>query len=1298
MDFLRRFIDNLSTRDSGKYVGHKVSGEMKYEVYDETDRDVYRNVDAKKTVRKFAPSKEWIYYATSAIFSSIYSLAVGLVTATLIFIYRFNHSNASQISFSDTFWATAYIPGTFPAVQLGTLVISLIITLIFYIRMDRNYRLQNIEKDTSELNKHEGDGRLLQPEELTMKFDIFPDTGAHSSVDVSAVISHMIITNDGLKKVEVADKTEDGNYQFILKKEGITKIVDEQNKIELDDGTIVWNPYDLDPYDEEVSEELLTKKVPMIDTKLGQESLKTVSVKERYRVPYNPKKLLYNPDKRFEKTLEYTVAEKINNDWWIPDYELQRPGGFYLVASGTLNSILVAMTRAGKGQTIIEPTIDMWTRMDDKPNILANDPKGELLVKFHYPARKRGMEVIVLNLLDRPRYTDIYNPLGFPVNSARQGRFEECADLVKALADTLFPADTSENPVWTRGPAASFRSATLGLIDYFLEEEYKIRDEAAQNPNKWPTEILDAKLDDLWSVVTPTNVYQMMSQLSSKKTDKQEYVHLVDGDKTKESIDYLTLFFDASSLLPKSKLRMQMLDQYQTIRAMSGSSRTLSSVYAIALTTLVLFTDPLIMKLTSGKPSQNLDIVGLGFPRRFGVKLEKNFAHRFALEEESYVWTVYEDKKFLNRIDEDDLENSFSYNGMIDDLGWIYYRTKAIFPEDIAYIKLEIFSRRTKEVLKSFYFEFEKRKMVDPSGNNFVVDSVTEEEIIKDGYLRELIKDESTGEYIYGRTQTKSEYKTLDGRGVRNYVVNALEKIEVHYSEKAKFIDFVTPPNKAEYAKILLMGIDQIFNFQVGEAYLATEDQKPFLGSKGAFDEAGQLVSEGKGIPFLERKMSIGLAQRQQYMLVVQDFSQLPAIYSDNITETIEANSLVINYLKSNNSDTISHLSKMSGTMHKTQVNSQSIIRKADKLINSNEATVNKTISVEEVPVITENDMRFIPPSNNMVFGNGLPVWSKNQLALPVSRQLYANGLGNMESSYVNGTKLQEKLEDIELNGAAGTLDVFKNQPDFYEMTRKRVNQAMYVKSTIERYKSVYGKTDADIANDDMEETSKFIMRHIKEFMTLHPEQYITDENISDNTEQLEANDNAIAKKEAEDALRYAEGTISRADLKNVGRYNATKNVEKVLRLTLQKLFEKALNEYGMDSEGFVKIFKAIDNNETANVNGLQNYSLLIAEDSYPALSVSFKDGDELDRCCLYKDDSGKVIPELSSVLRSFETWTNIISNDQMIGFDFDKICGEIAKEAFSTSNDDKLVFESAGSEDDSDMQDYFGTPSEDDF
>lgn len=1281
----------MKSREDSRYVGRRVSGEMKYEVYDETDRDVYRNVDAKKTPRKFAPSKEWIYYATVAIFTSIYSLVTGLVIAVLISIYRINHTDYNQISFSKTFWKTALIPGTYPIVQFGTLFFSIIVTVIFYSRMEKNYKLQNIESDTSELNKHEGDGRLLQPEELTVKFDIFPDTGAHSSVDMSAVLSHMIITNNGLKKVEVADRNDDGKLQFVLKKTGITTVKNKKNYIRLEDGTILWNPYDLDPYDDNVYDELLTKKMPIIDTELGQESLKAVSVKEKYRKPYDPRKLLYNPEKKYGKTTEYTVAEKINNDWWIPDYEVQRPGGFYLVATGTLNSILVAMTRAGKSQTIIHATIDGWTRMDDQPNVLLNDPKGEFLVNFHYVARKRGMEVIVLNLLDRPRHTDIYNPLGFPINSARQGRFEECAALVKALADTLFPPGSDDQPIWTQGPASAFKSTALGLIDYYLEEEYRIRDEAEQDPKKWPVDMLEAKLDDLWSVVTPANVYQMMTQLTAKKTEKAEYVNLSGNDSKKDSIDYLTLFFDASSLLPKSKLRMQMTDLYQTIRAMSPSSKTLASVYSIATTTLVIFTDPLIMRLTSGKPSQNLDIVGLGFPRRFGVRLEKNFARRYTLEEESYLWTVYEDIDFSSRLDEDELGNKFSYNGTVDDLRWIYYRTKAIFPENVAYIKLEIFSRKTKNILKKFYFEFEKKKMVDHTGNNFVVDSVTQEEIIKDGYLRELVKDKSTGKYVYGYTQVEMKYRSLNDDIEKIYMSKALEKIEVHYSEAAKLVDFVTSPNKVEYAKILLMAIDQIFNFQVGEAYLATADQAPFLSTKGIFDEAGQLSSEGKGIPFLERKMSIGLAQKQQYMVVVQDFSQLPTIYSDNITETIESNSLAIVYLKSNNSKTISHLSKMSGTMHKTYVDSQTITRKADKIINSNDATINKTISVKEVPVITENDMRFIPESNNMVLGNGFPIWSKNQLALPVSRQLYAKGLGNVGLSDLDDVELEEKLEDIELNGVAGTLDVFKNQPDFIKIVQRRVNQALQVKQTLERYKKIYNKTDYDIANDDIEETSKFIMRHINEFLATHPEAYIEDENIVENEDQLRANEEAREKKNREEELVYADNMISKYDLRTVGVYNSTKNVAKVLMLSLRELFEKAKKEYGMESEKFKNVFSQIQNSDVSK--GLRSYCIIISNRTYPALSVKFDSNNDISECYLYKDSSGRSIPELSEALRTFESWHNIISNEQFLGFDFDEVCGKFAKEIFSFSDDDsKFDFEPA-------MNDYsYGDVDDSDF
>ena len=37
---------------------------------------------------------------------------------------------------------------------------------------------------------------------------------------------------------------------------------------------------------------------------------------------------------------------------------------------------------AGKGQSVINPTIDVWLRSDEQSNIVCNDPKGELYLSF----------------------------------------------------------------------------------------------------------------------------------------------------------------------------------------------------------------------------------------------------------------------------------------------------------------------------------------------------------------------------------------------------------------------------------------------------------------------------------------------------------------------------------------------------------------------------------------------------------------------------------------------------------------------------------------------------------------------------------------------------------------------------------------------------------------------------------------------------------------------------------------------------------------------------------------------------
>ena len=66
------------------------------------------------------------------------------------------------------------------------------------------------------------------------------------------------------------------------------------------------------------------------------------------------------------------------------------------------------MITISKGQGVIEPTIDMWTREKYNNNMVINDPKGELLVKFYVRATVRGFQVVQFNLIN-PLNTDIYN-------------------------------------------------------------------------------------------------------------------------------------------------------------------------------------------------------------------------------------------------------------------------------------------------------------------------------------------------------------------------------------------------------------------------------------------------------------------------------------------------------------------------------------------------------------------------------------------------------------------------------------------------------------------------------------------------------------------------------------------------------------------------------------------------------------------------------------------------------------------------------------------------------------------------
>lgn len=319
---------------------------------------------------------------------------------------------------------------------------------ILYPVLMRNLDAQNLMTDTSDINQYQGDQHIATPDEIMRKFDWFPDVGAHSDVQPSSMISHVMLTNKGLQAVEVAKRAE-------------KDLLDEDGDVMLLKGEIITDDDD-NP---------LTIKAPLIDEAFGEELFEASGMPrdKKLRKRYDARTIEYNADgSNRDKLGKYkTVADLINTDWTLPLYEPQRPAGAYIVDTAPVNTMILAITRAGKGQTYIEPMLDMWLREKRPNNMVVNDPKGELLVKHYVRATMRGFQVVQFNLINAMK-TDIYNPLGMAAEAAREGDSTKCALYVENIADVFFPLDGGEDPVWPNAANNAFKRAAYGLIDSTL--------------------------------------------------------------------------------------------------------------------------------------------------------------------------------------------------------------------------------------------------------------------------------------------------------------------------------------------------------------------------------------------------------------------------------------------------------------------------------------------------------------------------------------------------------------------------------------------------------------------------------------------------------------------------------------------------------------------------------------------------------------------------------------------------------------------------------------------------------------
>lgn len=934
--------------------------------------------------------------------------------------------------------------------------------LIVYERLIASWKSENVMADTTDINPHLNDQHVMLDEQMQETFDWFPDAGGHSSIQVSSMLSHMMLSNKGLKKVKVPRRYSKDTTD----EQGVTHYK----------GEVVFDK----------SGEVVFETKPLIDEEFGQELLTASGIPigreaREVRIPYDVRKVSYNPPvegsgrsknpQRIDRDkLNYdTVADLINDDWYMPAYEVQRPAGAYLVDTAPINTMVLAITRGGKGQTVIEPTIDMWTREKRQNNIVINDPKGELLVMFYVPATVRGYEIIQFNLINVMK-TDVYNPIGFAAEFARQGDFTKAAAYVENIGDIFFPVDGADDPMWPNAANNAFKRTVFGLIDFYLEEEKQLRRDA--EVNGLSEKVLTQKLDDMWGKVSLYNAYQLFVVLSSKKSSDEEVIK-IDVDEDVKEKDYLTLFFDASAKLPANQMRSLVNNSDKSLRAMAGSDKTISSVYGIAITGMSFFVDPTISTLTSGKPSQNFDVQGLAFPRRMGVRFAPEFLKRYPMAGLEGKWSAYEDAEFTKPYD----DKLYGHSQLIDPSGWARYFFDGIFPKRKNYIKLEIRNPDTGLLSNVFYFELMLTYKTTLNGRSYVKDPVLKDKIIRDGLLRELLPNKKTGKFEYKDTMVDRRYRNLnDPEAVEKIIrVPAISQKVVNYTEKPKMVYFITPPHLQAYAKLILILIKQMVDSNFESSYITKSSQKPLYKTRYMLDELGNLQSEGSGIPGLATMLSIGLGQDQQFTLILQTLQQLRDVYGESVDKVIQGNVANIVFLKSTDGSMIETLEKMSGQTHESLVEQKTFTQDNNRMLGKMDSPVSYTMSTKQRSVIQYNDMLFIPPRNSMVFRAGeSPVWNRRSTILPMSWRL-------LKDTIIQPGVSEYSLQTVPTLSTALDFDIRNNQPDFYRMLNKRVEQARLVDYMRDRYMEVYKYTEDDMARLDPEVVSDEIMIAINE-------------------------------------------------------------------------------------------------------------------------------------------------------------------------------------------------------------------------
>lgn len=261
---------------------------------------------------------------------------------------------------------------------------------------------------------------------------------------------------------------------------------------------------------------------------------------------------------------------------------ISRMGENLYIDDSVTNNMVIGITRSGKGEIYVLPSIDVYSRAEKKTSLVVTDPKMELYKSSKETLEKRGYEVHLLNL-DDPLHSMGFNPLSLSAGLYLEGDYGNAELLIQAFTFSLFNSDKplGGDSFW-QDTSSNLLSA---LILAHMEDCVRLDEEESERTGKECHENLKK-----------INMYSVLNTFT-------ELARMHDADDP--DLSALDLYFNSRPAMNRAKLKYAGIE--------IAGKRTKGSVFATMLSKLNIFTFENIAKMTA---ESTLDLERIGFDDR----------------------------------------------------------------------------------------------------------------------------------------------------------------------------------------------------------------------------------------------------------------------------------------------------------------------------------------------------------------------------------------------------------------------------------------------------------------------------------------------------------------------------------------------------------------------------------------------------------------------------------------------------------------------------------------------------------